>query len=505
MYPGTWARSAPDRPAVIVVAPDGSERVTRYRELDDRSARLARVLKARGLGFGDVVAVLAENTAELLEVAWAAQRSGLYVTAVNRHLTADEVGYIVADSGARALVVTSAQADVAREVHAPDLTLRLVIGDAELVDGEESYEKTLATAPETPLDEVEGDILLYSSGTTGRPKGIKRALPRAPIGQAPVGVAAWLTALGMTEGDVYLCPAPLYHAAPLGWSMSTHRLGGTVLVMERFEPEHALRLIEKYRVTHSQWVPTMFVRMLKLPADARTRYDLSSHRVAVHAAAPCPVEVKRSMIDWWGPILTEYYASTEGIGATMISSAEWLEHLGSVGRPLVGRVHILDPEGAELPVGETGQVWFSGGPDFSYHGDEKKTAAAHDAQGRASVGDIGHLDDDGYLYLTDRADFMIISGGVNVYPREAEDALITHPAVLDVAVIGVPDPDMGEVPHALVQLADDVSGSPELAAELVAHCRARLATIKCPRTIEFVDDLPRLPTGKLAKRLLRPR
>jgi fatty-acyl-CoA synthase len=211
------------------------------------------------------------------------------------------------------------------------------------------------------------------------------------------------------------------------------------------------------------------------------------------------------MIDWWGPILTEYYASTEGIGATMISSAEWLEHQGSVGRPLVGRVHILDPEGAELPVGQTGQVWFSGGPDFSYHGDEKKTAAAHDAQGRASVGDIGHLDDDGYLYLTDRADFMIISGGVNVYPREAEDALITHPAVLDVAVIGVPDPDMGEVPHALVQLADDVSGSPELAAELVAHCRARLATIKCPRTIEFVDDLPRLPTGKLAKRLLRPR
>ncbi|HVW41088.1 MAG TPA: acyl-CoA synthetase [Amycolatopsis sp.] len=493
MYVGTWAKSAPERAAVIVVAADGSEHVTTYRELDERSARLARWLRAAGLGSGDVVAVLADNRAELLEVAWAAQRSGLYVTAVNRHLTAAEVDYIVADSGARALVTTPELAELA--TGSSWSLVRLVTGD--------SYEKALAEAPDEPLEEVEGDILLYSSGTTGHPKGIKRPLTGAPMGEAPIGVAGWLTALGMVEGDVYLCPAPLYHAAPLGWSMSTHRLGGTVVVLERFDAEQALAQLERHRVTHSQWVPTMFVRMLKLPPEVRARYDLSAHRVAVHAAAPCPVEVKRAMIDWWGPILTEYYASTEGIGATMIDSAAWLAHPGSVGRPIVGQVHILGPDGSELPVGEDGQVWFSGSLGFSYHNDQEKTAAAHDGKGRATVGDIGHVDDEGYLYLTDRANFMIISGGVNVYPREAEDALITHPAVLDVAVIGVPHPDLGEVPHAVVQLAQGQAGSPELTTELLAYCRARLASIKCPRTVEYVAELPRTPTGKLVKRLLR--
>ena len=335
------------------------------------------------------------------------------------------------------------------------------------LDGWERYETAVDGQPSTPIgDEMEGDFLLYSSGTTGRPKGIKRPLTLAPLGQGPPGAVPFLQALGFHAGDVYLCPAPLYHAAPLAWSMGAHRLGGTVVVMERFDPVEALAIIEKYRVTHAQFVPTMFVRMLKLPDAERARFDVSSLKAVVHAAAPCPVEVKQAMIDWWGPIVSEYYSATEGIGATFVTAPEWLAHKGTVGKAMLGVAHILDDEGNELPAGEVGTVWFSGGYDFDYHNDPAKTAEAKNGRGYSTVGDVGYLDEDGYLYLTDRKAFMIISGGVNIYPQEAENVLINHPQVLDVGVIGVPDPDMGEAVKAVVQPVRWEDAGPELEAEL---------------------------------------
>jgi acyl-CoA synthetase (AMP-forming)/AMP-acid ligase II len=360
--------------------------------------------------------------------------------------------------------------------------------------------------PSTPIrDEMEGDFLLYSSGTTGRPKGIKRALALAPMGQGPPAAVPFLQALGFASGDVYLCPAPLYHAAPLAWSMAAHRLGGTVVVMERFDPAECLALIERYHVTHAQFVPTMFVRMLKLPEEERSTWDVSSLEAVVHAAAPCPVDVKQAMIDWWGPIISEYYSATEGIGATFITAPDWLAHRGSVGKAMMGVAHILDDAGNELPSGEVGAVWFSGGVEFNYHNDPQKTAEATDARGYSTVGDVGYLDEEGYLYLTDRKAFMIISGGVNIYPQEAENVLINHPKVLDVGVIGVPDAEMGEAVKAIVQPADWDDAGPELEAELIAYCRDHLASYKCPRSVDFDKELPRLDTGKLYKKQLRAR
>ncbi len=352
---------------------------------------------------------------------------------------------------------------------------------------------------------MEGDFLLYSSGTTGRPKGIKRPLTLAPLGQGPPAAVPFLQALGLGAGDVYLCPAPLYHAAPLAWSMGAQRLGATVVVMERFDPVEALALIEKYGVTHAQFVPTMFVRMLKLPESQRTGYDVSSLKAVVHAAAPCPAEVKEAMIEWWGPIVSEYYSATEGIGATFITTPESLTHRGSVGRAMLGVVHILDEDGNELPTGEVGTVWFSGGYDFAYHNDPDKTAAAKDTRGYSTVGDVGYLDEEGYLYLTDRKAFMIISGGVNIYPQEAENVLISHPKVFDVGVIGVPDTEMGEAVKAVVQPARWEDAGPELEAELIEYCRQHLAAYKCPRSVDFDPELPRLDTGKLYKKQLRAR
>ena len=352
---------------------------------------------------------------------------------------------------------------------------------------------------------MEGDFLLYSSGTTGRPKGIKRPLTLAPLGQGRPAAVPFLRALGFAAGDVYLCPAPLYHAAPLAWSMAAQRLGGTVVVMERFDPVEALALIERHRVTHGQFVPTMFVRMLKLPDAERTAYDVSSLKAVVHAAAPCPVEVKQAMIDWWGPIVSEYYSATEGIGATFITAPEWLTHTGTVGKAMLGVAHILDDDGNELPAGEIGTVWFSGGYDFTYHNDPQKTAEAKDTRGYSTVGDVGYLDEEGYLYLTDRKAFMIISGGVNIYPQEAENVLINHPKVLDVGVIGVPDAEMGEAVKAVVQPVNWDDAGPELEAELIEYCRAHIAAYKCPRSVDFDPELPRLDTGKLYKKQLRAR
>jgi len=347
--------------------------------------------------------------------------------------------------------------------------------------------------------------MLYSSGTTGRPKGIRKPIKGDPLGtpQSPVDVGG--TLYGVSEQSIYLSPAPLYHSAPLRFNMGLLKKGGTCIVMERFDPEAALALIERYKVSHSQWVPTMFVRMLKLPAEVRTRYDLSSHKVAVHAAAPCPIEIKQQMIDWWGPILHEYYAGTEGNGFCAINSEDWLAHRGSVGRALFGIVHILDEDGGEQPTGTPGAIYFADGPEFTYYNDPERTAESRNDRGWSTLGDVGYQDEDGYLYLTDRQSFMIISGGVNIYPQEIENLLVGHPKVMDVAVVGVPDPEFGEAVKAVVQPIDPALAGAELEEEILAYSREHLSHIKCPRSVDFEAQLPRHENGKLYKRLIKDR
>nr|WP_294543195.1 acyl-CoA synthetase [uncultured Rhodopila sp.] len=500
---GTHAVRAPGRAAVI---DSGSGEIVTYRQLDERSNRLAQYLHAAGLRRGDTVALFMENTPRFLEVVWAARRSGLYLTAVNRYLTAEEAAYIIDDCDAKVLISSSARADVAVALpgRLPRCREFLIIGGG--VDGWTSYEDAVAGFPAHPLDEQWlGELMLYSSGTTGRPKGVRKPLQPVQVDEAG-GLSDLMRGLGFGDTTVYLSPAPMYHAAPLVFSINAQCAGGTVLMMPRFDPEEALALIERYRVTHSQFVPTMFVRMLKLPEAVRRRYDLSSHRLAIHAAAPCPVEVKRAMIDWWGPIIHEYYGATEGNGLTWIDSAAWLAHPGSVGKPIIGVVHVCDEDGADLPIGETGLVYFERDTmPFAYYKDPERTRASQHPLHPAwsTLGDLGYLDAEGYLYLTDRRAFMIISGGVNIYPREIEDTLVAHAAVRDVAVFGLPDPEMGEQVKAVVELMDGFAPSDALAAELIGFARERLAHFKAPKSLDFIDALPRMPTGKLYKHALR--
>ncbi len=505
MYPGTHAEATPDKPALIMA---GSGETVTFRQLDERSNRLAQLWYASGLRPGDHVAVFMENHPRYLEVVWAGLRSGLYVTTVNSYLSAEEAGYILDDCGARSVVVTPARAQVAREAlqHAPRVEMALAVdGGAE---GLASYEEATAGQPSTPLpDESAGELMLYSSGTTGRPKGIKRALSGRPIADGHSMALVLATVFGFTSEGVYLSPAPLYHSAPVGFSIGVQSLGGTVVVMEKFAPRAALGAIEKHRVTFSQWVPTMFARMLKLPHTERETYDVSTMEVAIHASAPCPVSVKQAMMDWWGPVLWEYYAGTESNGLCIVRPEEWLEHPGTVGRPLLGEVHILDEAGAELPHGGVGTVYFGGGGRYEYHNDPEKTKSAQDPAGRGwtTLGDVGYVDEDGWLYLTDRKAFMIISGGVNIYPQETENVLAMHPKVADVAVVGVPHEEMGEEVKAVVQPVDWADAGSQLERELLTYCRARLAHYKCPRTVDFEAELPRLPTGKLYKHKVRER
>jgi len=504
MYPGTVAREIPDKPAYVMA---GSGQVVTYRELDERSNRVAQLLHAEGLRPGDGIAIFLENHPRFFEVVWAAQRSGLYYTAISSRLTAPEVEYIVDDCGAKAFFTSHAQAGVAAELvgKLPAVRRRLMLDGA--IPGYEDYEAVVAAHPATPIaEELEGSDLLYSSGTTGRPKGVKPPLPGKPAGTAPALLAFVSALYGANRDTVYLSPAPLYHSAPLRFNLAVQRHGGTSIVMEHFDALEALRLIEDHRVTFSQWVPTMFVRLLRLPEADRTRFDLSSHRAAVHAAAPCPVPVKEQMIAWWGPILHEYYGGTEGNGLTALDSLQWLAHKGSVGKPVLGEVKIVDEAtDEEQPARSPGVVYFANGPRFEYHNDPEKTASTRNAKGWSTLGDIGYLDDDGYLYLTDRKANMIITGGVNVYPQEAENVLITHPKVVDVAVFGVPNQEFGEEVKAVVQLADMADAGPDLERELIAFCRDQLSAIKCPRSVDFEADLPRHPTGKLYKRLLKDR
>ncbi len=503
--PATYVATHPERAAVVT----SSGRTVTFAELEERSCRLAQALFAHGLRPGDQVAILLPNDERTHEVVFGAQRSGLYYTMVNTHLTAEEAAYIVNDCGASTLVTSARLNGLAVEMAplTPAVELRLMLADdADVPDGHVAYDEFVRPYRGEPLaHEEEGFPMLYSSGTTGHPKGVRRPLSGEPFGTYATLVPMLERIMGFTEGDVYLSPAPLYHAAPLVWSTTVQRMGGTVVVMERFDPEECLRLIEENRVTHAQFVPTMFVRMLKLPDEVRARYDVSSLRSVVHAAAPCAPEVKRRMIEWWGPIVQEYYSGTEGMGMTWISPQDALSHPGSVGRAIWGKVHVCGDDGAELPLGETGVVYFGGRSDttFEYNHDPEKTRQSFNDKGWATLWDVGHVDEEGFLYLTDRKLFMIVSGGVNIYPQEIEDVLVLHPAVADVAVFGIPEPEMGEEVKAVVQPAPGFEPGSALEAEIIAFCRDHLSHYKCPRTVDFTDLLPRGENGKLYKKNLR--
>lgn len=511
-------RNMPQENIAFVMCATGE--AVSFATLESRANQGAHLLRALGVNKGDHIAILMENRREFLEICFAADRSGIYYTTVSTHLTADEVSYILEDCSARLLISSPRFHDMIRKFSAdPQTPYRIFsVGDdipGDLENGEqntsqntdpdfENWASQMAGFPSTPIeDESQGLDMLYSSGTTGRPKGIKWPLPESPPGASSMLIELLSSLFGYSKDTRYLSPAPLYHAAPLRHSMVTIKQGGTAYIMDRFDAETSLKLIETHKITHSQWVPTMFVRLLKLPKDVRDRYDVSSLEMAVHAAAPCPVDVKHQMIEWWGEIVHEYYAGTENNGFTALSCQEWLKKPGSVGSAKLGVIHICDEKGQELPIGEEGEIYFENGHPFSYHNDPEKTQSCTNNRGWTTLGDIGRIDEDGYLYLTDRKSFVIISGGVNIYPQETEDTLLGHSAVLDVAVIGVPSEDFGEEVKAIVQLAKDVPASSDLAQNLIDHCKERISALKCPKTVEFRDSLPRSATGKLYKRMLR--
>ncbi len=502
MHPSIHAKTQPDRAAIIMA---GSGETITFAELDKRSNQVAQLLRARGVKIGDTVALCMENHPWFLCLTWGFQRAGLHYVGISSRLTPPEIAYILEDSGAKLLFGSAYLPLTLDEVAKLSPAVEQLRFDT---PGPLSAENALAAMPATPIaDERAGVDMLYSSGTTGQPKGVKLPLPEDPaIDQANALVGLTMMAFGIKPDSVYLSPAPLYHAAPLRWSMTIQKLGGTVVVMEKFDPELALAAIEKYQITDSQFVPTHFVRMLKLPEEVRRKYDVSSLKCAIHAAAPCPVPVKRAMIEWWGPVLYEYYAGTEGNGFTFVTSPEWLERPGTVGRALTGIVRVCDESGDEVPRGTEGQIFFEpteGMVAFEYHNDPGKTADAKNKHGWSSLGDVGYEDEDGYVFLTDRKSFMIISGGVNIYPQEIENLLVTHPKVADAAVIGAPDPDFGERVVAVVQPLDMAAAGPELADELIAYLAPQLSRVKMPRQIDFRAELPRELTGKLYKRHLR--
>ena len=510
MYAGPYAQQQADRPAFIMAS---SGEAMSYGELEQRSNRLAHLLRVQGLQRLDHYAIFMENNRHFIESCMAGERSGLYYTCINAYLTAEELAYILNNSESQLLITSVDKLAVARQALAdcPRVKRCLVVGGGPAATGQAGsatlcdFDAAVAGLPGTPIaDEALGTAMLYSSGTTGRPKGILRPLPENPPSQ-PLPLFNFLANLWQCEpGMLYLSPAPLYHSAPLANVSLAIRHGGTVVIMEHFDPAQYLDLVKHYRITHTQLVPTMFSRMLKLPAERRALADLSSLKIAIHAAAPCPAQVKAAMIDWWGPIIHEYYGATEGLGFTACNSAEWLAHPGSVGRVLLGDIHILDEQMQPVPLGTSGEVWFKTASPFVYFNDPERTAQTRSPDGSMStVGDMGYLDRDGFLYLTDRSTFMIISGGVNIYPQECENLLITHPKVADAAVFGVPNADLGEEVKAVVQPVPGVEPGPELVQELMAFCAEQLSRQKCPRSIDFSVQLPRLPTGKLYKRVLR--
>lgn len=502
LLPDAIAEKTPDRAALVL---GKSGETLSWRDLIDRSNRLANYFCSIGLKPGDHIAYVLENTLYPHQIAWAARRAGLYYTPINYHLKVEESAYILKDCGARLVIAQPSTADLALTAGA-HIKHKLMAGP-NVLPGFESLDDAIAGASNTPMLGVpESNHMCYSSGTTGQPKGIKRKLTARTYG-TPLDfeLRAMRDTYGIDESAVYLVPSPLHFAGGIGWTMGALRFGATIIIMESYDAEEALRLIETHKVTHSFFVPTHFVRMLKLPEDVRSRYDVSSLRTILHGAAATPIDVKEQMLAWWGPVLHEFYSSTEAPGFVRITPQEWLEHKGSVGRPLWGKIRIVSEEGDVLPPGEIGVICFEGGSDFEYHNDPEKTKSAYDLNGWPTNGDIGYVNEDGWLYLTDRRSHMIISGGVNIYPQESENALTMHPAVKDVAVIGVPNADYGEEVKAVVIADAGYEPGPALEAELIAHCRRQLSNYKCPRSVDFVDELPRLATGKLLKRELRAR
>ncbi|APG61836.1 acyl-CoA synthetase [Sphingorhabdus lutea] len=499
MHPHIHAKTNADKAAIIM---GNSGEIITYGQLDRRSNRAAHLYRSIGLNIGDIIAICMENVAEFFDLVWGAQRAGIIFVVVSNRLTASEINYILKDSGAKAVFCGASLGDKLLN-QISQCEHQYILGADK--SGWENLHRAMQAQPITPIkDERAGTDMLYSSGTTGKPKGVRFPLPEdenIAAGNALVMLAGGV--FGLNADSIYLSPAPLYHAAPLRWCMTVHRLGGTVVVMNKFDPEKALELIQKYHINASQWVPTHFVRMSKLPPETRAKYDVSSLKCAIHAAAPCPMPIKEMMINWFGPVLMEYYAGTEGNGFTYINSADWMTHKGSVGRALLGIIRICDDEGNELPAGEIGHIYFEGGPQFTYHNDKEKTADSHNQQGWSTLGDVGYVDEDGFLYLTDRKSFMIISGGVNVYPQEIENLLITHPKIADAAVIGAPDDDLGEKVVAVVQPMNMADANEAFTAEVYAFLRQTLSGVKIPKSIDYRAELPRHPTGKLYKRLLR--
>lgn len=503
MYPGKYASQYPDRAAIIMAS---TGETVSYAEYEARCNQLAHLFRSNGLERGDHYAIFMENNVRYIETCGAGERSGLYYTPVNSFLKADELAYIVNNCEAKVLITSAAKAEVAREAlsSCPRVELALIV-DAESDETFKNYQTMVAEFPSTPIDdESMGAGMLYSSGTTGRPKGILRPVEDVPPDTLPPMTQFTIQMWQYREGMTYLSPAPLYHAAPQGAVGNTLRLGGTAVIMEKFDAENFLDLVKRYKITHSQLVPTMFSRLLKLPEETRSQADTSTLETVIHAGAPCPVPVKEQMIEWWGPIIHEYYGASEGLGFACCNSEEWLAHKGTVGKIVAGKLHILDDKGRPVANGTSGELWFEKETKFEYFNNTEKTQESLSSDGAlATVGDVGYLDDDGFLFLTDRSTFMIISGGVNIYPQETENLLITHPKVYDAAVIGIPNPDFGEEVKAVIQPMPDVPANAELEAELIEFCEQNLSKIKCPRSVDFTEELPRLPTGKLYKKQLR--
>ena len=500
-HPHIHAKSFPNKPAYVMT--DTGATLT-FKQLDEQSNQFAHLLRARGIQAGDHISLMLENRLDFFVATWGAQRAGIIFTALSTRLKTDEVVYILENSQAKLFLTSKAFADVAATVlpQIQGVANRIMIDGP--APGYDDFATEMAKQPTTPIaDERGGGDMLYSSGTTGKPKGVFIAPESEDI--TFVGALTNICAnyFGFNTEAVYLSPAPIYHAAPMRYCMTVVRLGGTVHIMPHFDAEDYMRQVERNKITHSQLVPTMFVRMLKLDPAVRAKYDMSSLKFAIHAAAPCPIPVKQQMMEWWGPIIWEYYAGTEGNGLTLVNADGWLANKGTVGKAVLGVIHICDDEGNELPTGEVGTIYFGDGKVFAYHGDDKKTAETRHPKGWTTLGDVGYVNQDGYLFLTDRKAYMIISGGVNIYPQEVEDLLVTHPKVLDAAVFGIPNEDFGEEVKAVVQLRDPSEAGEATAQELIEFCRSNLSNIKSPKSIDFMDELPRHPTGKLYKRLLR--